>query len=105
MIATGEIKFSWMSQCSVSEDAMLQTRNKRSLFWDAMESLRSTKMSVNISQATRRQIPEDNPLHNHCRDSPKSNKKSYVEFKAATAVVMKITIFCNVTPWSPFEVN
>jgi hypothetical protein len=51
-------------------------------------------MSVNFSQAKRRQIPEDNPLHNHCRDSPKSNQKSDVGFQAPTTVVIKCTVAC-----------
>jgi hypothetical protein len=30
---------------------------------------------------------------------------NYVKFEVLTAVVMKTSVFCHITPWSPFKVN
>jgi hypothetical protein len=37
-----------------------------------MEAIYSSETSVASQQTTRRHIPEDDALHNHCCDNPKS---------------------------------
>jgi hypothetical protein len=68
-----------------------------------MESLRSTAMLENVSQATRLQILEDTTPRNHWPESPKSNMECDTGSEALTSVVMKSITFWNVTPCGPLK--
>jgi hypothetical protein len=56
-----------------------------------MEAISSPETSVDIRQTTRRYIPEDSTLQ--------------LKVQVLTAVVMKSTIFWDITPSSPLKVN
>jgi hypothetical protein len=75
-----------------------------------METIRSTENLVDFHRATRRCVPQANILNSQCcgNSDPACHRKSFqyfVAFEILTDVVMKSSVFWDITPCGPLKVD
>jgi hypothetical protein len=72
-----------------------------------MEAIQSSETSVQSTTSTRRHTPEDGILHSHRRENLKSYMviSVFVGLEVLTAVIMKSSVFWDITPYTQIEVH